>query len=155
MGCHALLQGIFRTQGLNLHLFGVLRWQADSLPLAPPGKLFKNRGFNSVQQLLTLQPEFLPPGTSIYPFWSIISYYCLLINVIPWRAHPKPCISSSLLLPCPLVPSFSFCHSTYGHGYISYFLLPVYYLCPTPTPMETPFEKSSHSLFLMSYQCLE
>ena len=31
-----LLQGIFRTQGLNLHL---LQWQVDSLPLAPPGKL--------------------------------------------------------------------------------------------------------------------
>ena len=32
MGCHALLQGIFQTQGLNpsLHL---LHWQAHSLPL--------------------------------------------------------------------------------------------------------------------------
>ena len=35
VGCHALLQGIFPTQGLNL---GLLHWQADSLPLAPPGK---------------------------------------------------------------------------------------------------------------------
>ena len=35
MGCHALLQGIIPTQGLNPHL---LHWQADSLPLAPPGK---------------------------------------------------------------------------------------------------------------------
>ena len=30
VGCHALLQGIFPTQGLNLHL---LHWQVDSLPL--------------------------------------------------------------------------------------------------------------------------
>ena len=29
VGCHFLLQGIFSTQGLNLHL---LHWQADSLP---------------------------------------------------------------------------------------------------------------------------
>ena len=29
VGCHALLQGIFLTQGWNLHL-----------PLAPPGKLY-------------------------------------------------------------------------------------------------------------------
>jgi len=30
VGCHFLLQGIFQTQGLNLHL---LNWQANSLPL--------------------------------------------------------------------------------------------------------------------------
>ena len=30
----ALLQGIFPTQGLNLHLLGLLDWQADSLLLA-------------------------------------------------------------------------------------------------------------------------
>ena len=30
MGCHALHQGIFLTQGLNLSL---LHWQVDSLPL--------------------------------------------------------------------------------------------------------------------------
>ena len=34
----ALLQGIFLTQGLNPHLLSVLRWQAGSLPLSPPGK---------------------------------------------------------------------------------------------------------------------
>ena len=38
MGCHFLLQGIFLTQGKNLHLLCLLHWQADCLPLAPPGK---------------------------------------------------------------------------------------------------------------------
>ena len=38
MGCHALLQGIFPTQGSNPHLLCLLHWQAGSLPLAPPGK---------------------------------------------------------------------------------------------------------------------
>ena len=38
MGCYALLQGIFPTQGSNPHLFCLLHWQAGSLPLAPPGK---------------------------------------------------------------------------------------------------------------------
>ena len=38
MGCHALLQGIFPTQGSNPDLLPLLHWQADSLPLAPPGK---------------------------------------------------------------------------------------------------------------------
>ena len=34
---HALLQGIFPPQGLNPRLLCLLPWQADSLPLAPPG----------------------------------------------------------------------------------------------------------------------
>ena len=38
VGCHSLLQGIFLTQGLNLHLLCLLHWQADSLPLVLPGK---------------------------------------------------------------------------------------------------------------------
>ena len=35
--CHFLLQGIFLTQGLNLHLLCLLHWQADSLPLSHMG----------------------------------------------------------------------------------------------------------------------
>ena len=38
VGCRALLQGIFSTQGLNPCLLHLLHWQAGSLPLAPPGK---------------------------------------------------------------------------------------------------------------------
>ena len=38
VGCHALLQGIFLTQGLKPGLLHFLHWQASSLPLAPPGK---------------------------------------------------------------------------------------------------------------------
>ena len=39
MGSHALLQGIFLMQGLNLQLLGFLQWQVDSLPLVPAGIL--------------------------------------------------------------------------------------------------------------------
>ena len=39
-GCHFLFQGIFPTQGLNLHLLCLLHWQVGSLPPAPPGKPF-------------------------------------------------------------------------------------------------------------------
>ena len=35
----SLLQGIFPTQGSDLHLLCLLHWQADSLPLVPPGML--------------------------------------------------------------------------------------------------------------------
>ena len=38
VGCYALLQGIFPTQGPNPHLLCLLHWQASSLPLVPPGK---------------------------------------------------------------------------------------------------------------------
>ena len=38
VGCHALLQGIFITQGLNPCLLYLLHWQAGSLPLALFGK---------------------------------------------------------------------------------------------------------------------
>ena len=38
VGCHALLQEFFLTQGSNLHLLSLLHWQANGLPLAPPGK---------------------------------------------------------------------------------------------------------------------
>ena len=37
VGCHFLLWGIFPTQESNLCLLHLLHWQADSLPLAPPG----------------------------------------------------------------------------------------------------------------------
>ena len=42
MGCCALFQGIFLTQGANWCLLGLLHWQAGSLPLAPPGKPHSN-----------------------------------------------------------------------------------------------------------------
>ena len=38
VGCHALLQAIFPTQGLNPHLLYLLHWQVGSLTLVPPGK---------------------------------------------------------------------------------------------------------------------
>ena len=38
VSCHALLQGIFPAQELNLCLLRLLHWQAGSLPLTPPGK---------------------------------------------------------------------------------------------------------------------
>ena len=38
VGCHALPQGIFLTQGLNPCLLCLLHWQVGSLPLAPTRK---------------------------------------------------------------------------------------------------------------------
>ena len=38
VGCHALLQRIFLTQGSNSHLLWLLHWQTDSLPLSHLGR---------------------------------------------------------------------------------------------------------------------
>ena len=38
VGCRALLQGIFLTQGLNPCILRLLHWKVGSLPLVPPGK---------------------------------------------------------------------------------------------------------------------
>ena len=38
VGCHAILQGTFPTQGSNVLLLHLLHWLAGSLPLMPPGK---------------------------------------------------------------------------------------------------------------------
>ena len=38
MDCHALLRGIFLTQGSNPCLLNLLHWQTGSIPLAPAGK---------------------------------------------------------------------------------------------------------------------
>ena len=38
VSCRSLLQGIFPTQGSNLHLLYLLHWQAGSLPPVSPGK---------------------------------------------------------------------------------------------------------------------
>ena len=38
VGCHALLQGIFLTQGSNPRVLCLLHWQMGSLPPVPPGK---------------------------------------------------------------------------------------------------------------------
>ena len=35
VGCHALIQGLFLTQGLKPCLLSLLRWQASSLPPVP------------------------------------------------------------------------------------------------------------------------
>ena len=52
VGCQALLQGIFPTQGMNPHLLCLLHWQVGSLPLALPGK---SRGGIQFNRILSAQ----------------------------------------------------------------------------------------------------
>ena len=73
--CHFLLQGIFQTPGSNLHLLCLLRWQVDSLPLAPAEKLKATRWWN---------PVGLRVGggdlqcSCIYIRWNLLIYFFVL-----------------------------------------------------------------------------
>ena len=62
VGCHFLLQGIFLTQGLNLHLLRLLPWQADSVPLSHLG----SRRMRSTEKQMN-------SGTFLVVQWLIIS----------------------------------------------------------------------------------
>ena len=62
VGCHALLQGIFPIQGLNLALLHLLHWQASSLPLAPPGKPRDHNVFSQKIWVLILPKLFQLPA---------------------------------------------------------------------------------------------
>ena len=76
LDCHALLQGIFPTQGLNPQFLHLLHWQAGFLPLAPPGKPKKPHQFRSVTQLcLTLHDPWTVASQASL---SITSFQSLL-----------------------------------------------------------------------------
>ena len=80
--CQALLQGIFLTQGSNLHL---LHWQAASLPLVPRGHL-SHQGKRKAKVLITVRPNSLrpcvlsPPGSSLHGI--------LQARILDWVAIP-------------------------------------------------------------------
>ena len=62
MGGHAILQGIFLTQGSNQYFLSLMHWKVGSLPLVPPGKL-------SVTSVVSnsLQPHGLQPTRLVCP----------------------------------------------------------------------------------------
>ena len=55
VSCHALLQGIFPTQGSNPSLLHLPYWQAGSLPLAPPGKPVHIYTYRHIKTVLSLK----------------------------------------------------------------------------------------------------
>ena len=61
VGCHALLQGVFLTQGSNLNLPHLPHWQVGSLPPGPPGKphlLWENLKFSITYYHSTMRLSF-------------------------------------------------------------------------------------------------
>ena len=66
-GCHFLLQGIFLTQGSNLHL---LNWQADSSLPVLPGKPFSSR--TSTKSIYCLCPRDQMWRVSALCLWILV-----------------------------------------------------------------------------------
>ena len=107
MGCHFLLQGIFWTQGSNLHL---LYWQAGSLPLSHQGSSERRLQSSLVQKSLSLPtPEglcFLRETVSSqlqYGTWNFMSrsadaFWTLVRKDV--INFPKGRVSESLLMSC-------------------------------------------------------
>ena len=60
MSCQSLLQGIFLAQGSNPHHVRLLHWQADSLPLVPPGRPLKDPDRVVIQCIKLREAPYCP-----------------------------------------------------------------------------------------------
>ena len=76
VGCHALFQGIFLTQGSNPHLLRLLHWQMGSLPLAPPGKPQYVTPISSPPH-----PQVCLANTSLFSVLVSLSLFCRYIHL--------------------------------------------------------------------------
>ena len=79
VGCHALLQGIFWTQGSNWCLLHLLPWQAGSLSLAPPRK---PSNCTIVVQSLSCVWLFVTPWTAAHQGSLSFSIYWSLLKLM-------------------------------------------------------------------------
>ena len=80
-GCHFLLQGVFLTQESNPCLFGFLHWQADSLPLVPPGKA-------QLENVIFSKSLLKQWNMNILVFIIFFQRYSCLKNS-SWNAHDR------------------------------------------------------------------
>ena len=70
VGCHALLQGIFPTQGSKLSLLCLLYWQAGSLPLTSPGKPIERELEGNSERTL------VPIDKTFSSLWAVVHQLC-------------------------------------------------------------------------------
>ena len=79
-GCHCLLQGIFLTQGSNLHFPCLLHWQADSLPVSHLGKpqwstIVHSNSLSTIR--LILIPGVIKKKESFHFIIKELGYLCI------------------------------------------------------------------------------
>ena len=127
VGCHALLQGIFPTQGSNPCLSCLLHWEEGSLPLAPSRKpnnpcyllllagwsqtLKKGKCVPQLAPLLSTPPEFGASDTlNFLPLPSNGRYFLIpafaVLFLLEWSylcPHNEAFLSSKTKLKYPLL----------------------------------------------------
>ena len=90
VGYHALLQGIFPSQGSNTRL---LHWQGGSLPLVPPGKppftfCHWPKGTSLVAQMVKILPKAPPHPTPNSELWLLASGFQPVLVTVASRYPP-------------------------------------------------------------------
>ena len=76
MGCDALLQEIFLTQGSNPHLSHLQHWQAGSLPLVPPKKP-RNTDYHIHNSGIRIEEGTEKGGAKAHGARTATSHFCL------------------------------------------------------------------------------
>ena len=117
MGCHALLQGIFLTQGLNPCLLCPLHWQVDSLPWHHVGSPYGFReAFDDMYPPLQYQGEHFTapkilflPSSPWQPLMLLLLPECHIVGNITYVAFSDWLLSLSNIAfkfpPCLFVAS--------------------------------------------------
>ena len=98
VGYHSLLQGIFPTQGLNLHLLCLLHWQADSLLLVLP-RIYIIMHIVFVVQLLSCVQLFATPWTAAHKAFLSLTISRSELKLVSIELVMP---SKHLILCCPL-----------------------------------------------------
>ena len=104
VSCHALLQGIFLTHGLNSGLLYLLHSQEGSLPLAPPVVVV----VVVVVQSLSRVPLFAIPWTAVHQTslsFTISQSLLKLMSIESVISSSHLILCHSLLLPTSIFPS--------------------------------------------------
>ena len=106
VGCHFLLQGIFLTQGSNLHLLDLQHWQADSLPLSFLGSLGSTMASNYDSRVFNVLIDFwFASWRAVFCEWHPV--LCCEFRVCGWSTYLwfVICLSTAaaakLLQSCP------------------------------------------------------
>ena len=95
VGCHAIFQGIFLTQGSNPCLLCLLHWQVGSLPLMPAGNPIVGLRLLILKRLAWKLGHWLKLGTCI----------CGTFPPLLERTMPKLCAHTTWFLPNMCFPS--------------------------------------------------
>ena len=120
MGCHALLQGIFPTQGLKPHLLCLLHWQGGSLSLCHLGSPRSETKLLSVAtRLCALAPPSLASFCTTQTHTHTLSLFLsLLPSLSLLHLHAPSSICTGFFQPCLCHPIL-FCPRTFAHAALS------------------------------------